>query len=311
MVRLEVDGRKVSVAPGSTVLEAAAAVGVEIPTLCFAPGTPPSASCMVCGVWECVSRRFLPACAFPAAQGMVIEATSERVHGFRRQALELLLSEHVGDCAGPCQQICPAGIDIPLLVKQVAAEDLSGAFATLRRRVALPATLARICPAPCEKGCRRAKLDGPVAIAGLEQWVADRGLEMGSSVVAAAAIRSGKRVAVVGAGPAGLSCASFLLELGHEVVLLEAAAEPGGAVRQALSERQLPPQVLEAEIAAIIGQGAELVTSSPVDTAGFAQLRERFAAVVLASGSITPEELGAFGLETTRHGVAVAEPPCE
>ena len=152
MRRVIIDNREVEVADGATVLDAARKLGIEIPTMCFLKGQKPLTSCMVCVVKVAGSEKLIPACGAIAEDGMRIETDNEEVRQARRAALELLLSEHVGDCVGPCQVTCPAQMDIPLMIGQIAAGRLGEAIATVKRDIALPAVLGRICPAPCEAG---------------------------------------------------------------------------------------------------------------------------------------------------------------
>ena len=155
MPKLKIDHREVEVPPGATVLDAARALGIDIPTLCFRDGCEAATSCLVCLVKIAEHRRLVPACATAAAEGMEVESETAEVRQFRRSALELLLSDHLGDCLAPCWFTCPAHMDIPQMLRQVAAGQLHEAIATVKRDIALPAVLGRICPAPCEKSCRR------------------------------------------------------------------------------------------------------------------------------------------------------------
>jgi NADPH-dependent glutamate synthase beta subunit-like oxidoreductase len=113
---------------------------------------------MVCVVEDTARGRLLPACAAKAEAGMVIETDSETVHNARRAVLELLLSEHQGDCEAPCERACPAGLNIPLMLRCLMRGDQEAAQALARRALVLPATLGRVCTAPCEAGCRRGTL---------------------------------------------------------------------------------------------------------------------------------------------------------
>jgi predicted molibdopterin-dependent oxidoreductase YjgC len=154
-MKLTINSKSVVVDKGSTVLEAAEAAGISIPTMCRLKGYAHMTSCMVCVVKEMGSGRLLPSCTAPAAEGMVIETDNEEVHHARRTALNLLLSEHVGDCEAPCRLTCPAHMNIPLMIRQIKAGEIRDAIETVKEDIALPAVLGRICPAPCEKGCRR------------------------------------------------------------------------------------------------------------------------------------------------------------
>ena len=166
----------VEVPPGGTLLDAARSLGIDVPTLCYLEGCQPSTSCLVCVVRVKGRNGFVPACATMADDGMEVESESPEVHQVRKTALELLLSDHVGDCLAPCYFTCPAHMDIPLMLRQIGGENLREAIATVKEAIALPAVLGRICPGPCEKGCRRGAADGAVAVCGLKRFVADADL---------------------------------------------------------------------------------------------------------------------------------------
>jgi formate dehydrogenase major subunit len=120
MVRLNIDHRPVTVEPGTTVLEAARRLGIRIPTLCHVPGIEPFASCFVCAVQIEGRKNLSPACAMPVAEGMSVITESADLRTARKMALELLLSDHAGDCTAPCAAACPAGLDIPGFVGEIA-----------------------------------------------------------------------------------------------------------------------------------------------------------------------------------------------
>jgi len=161
MPKLTIDDRPVEVREGATILDAARKLGIDVPTLCFLEGRPAQTSCMVCLVKVDGRDRLLPACATRARDGMRVESECEEVRAARRTALELLLSDHLGDCVAPCQAACPVHIDIPRLVRQIAAG----------RRVTADATdHCQSCSAPCEKVCRRAVKDAAVSIRLLGCW---------------------------------------------------------------------------------------------------------------------------------------------
>jgi len=205
MPKLSIDGRPVEVEAGATILDAAEKLGIEIPTMCYLRGHEATTSCMVCVVKVLGAKGLLPACGTPARDGMQVENDCEEVRDARRSALELLLSDHVGDCVGPCQMACPAHMDIPLMIRQIEAGQLKDAIATVKRDIALPAVLGRICPAPCEKVCRRAQHDEAVSICLLKRFVAGVDLQSDETYRPACAAERGKRVAIIGAGPAGLA----------------------------------------------------------------------------------------------------------
>jgi formate dehydrogenase major subunit len=124
MVQLTIDGQETQVKEGTTLLEAAQGLGIRVPTLCHVQNFPPSASCFLCAVQVEGRETLSPSCAIPAANGMVVHTDSDEVRTFRKMALELLLSDHVGDCIGPCRTGCPARFDIPGFLTSLSAADL-------------------------------------------------------------------------------------------------------------------------------------------------------------------------------------------
>jgi len=303
-IALTIDAQAVEVPPGATLLEAARQAGIEIPTMCFLPGRPASTSCMVCVVKVQGHSPLLPACGTKAEPGMVVESETPEVHAARRAALELLLSEHVGDCLGPCHLACPAQMNIPLMLRQIAAGQLNEAIATVKQDIALPAVLGRICPAPCEKACRRRTKDNAVAICLLKRYVADVDLATQQPYQPVSEGTNGKRVAIVGAGPAGLSAAYYLARRGHACTLFDDHDQPGGMVRYSVDEEQLPREVLDAEIATITNLAVQF---KPQCTLGhdisLATLRSEFDAVLIAIGQVEPADAGGLGLTASDRGV--------
>ena len=152
---LTIDGRTVAVEGGATVLEAARSAGIRIPTLCHVEGMESVASCFLCCVQVEGRAGMSPACALPAADGMVVTTDSEDVRASRRMALELLLSDHAGDCIAPCSAACPAGLDVSRFVYEIAAGDVGRSMEVIHDRLALPGALGRVCPRLCEQSCRR------------------------------------------------------------------------------------------------------------------------------------------------------------
>ncbi len=176
MPTITIDNRTVEVPDGATILDAARALGIAIPTLCHMDGLPPSTSCLVCVVRVDGGQRLVPSCATRVREGMVVESETDEVRSARRMALELLLGDHLGDCLAPCQIACPAGMDVALMLRHIEAGDRHEAATVARDALVLPGTLGRICPAPCERVCRRGQLDEPVAIRSLHRGAADADL---------------------------------------------------------------------------------------------------------------------------------------
>ncbi|MEK7405758.1 MAG: FAD-dependent oxidoreductase [Acidobacteriota bacterium] len=316
MISLTIDGRRVSVAPETTVLEAARLLDIRVPTLCHVPGIEPASSCFVCAVQVKGQRGLSPSCALPAAEGMEVATNSGAVRGARRVALELLLSDHAGECVAPCSARCPAGLDIPGFVREIAAGDVSRSMRIITERLALPGALGRICPRLCEQGCRRTEYDDGLAIGPLHRYSADLDREAAGPYVPPRAPVTGKSVAIVGAGPAGLAAAYFLLQKGHACTLFDAEPEPGGMLRYGIPAFRLPKDALDAEIDAIRNLGAEFRMNSRWGRDfSLAGLRGGYDAVFLAIGAqraqglrCEGEELALSGVEFLRL-VAAGNPP--
>ena len=173
----------------------------------------------------------------------------------------LLAMNRLDGCVAPCQQTCPAQINIPLYIDQIRKGDYEGAVATIRERNPLLLSCGRVCPHPCETNCRRGVEDEPVSINQLKRFVADYEMNSGARFPISKAPDTGKRVAVVGGGPAGLSCAFFLARLGHSVTIFEAMPKLGGMIRYGIPEYRLPKKTLDWEIEGILNLGIEVHTN--------------------------------------------------
>lgn len=169
----------------------------------------------------------------------------------------LLFFNQADHCHAPCQQTCPAEIDIPLYIEQIRRGDYEGAVHTIRERNPFLLSCGRVCPHPCESNCRRGIEDDPVSINQLKRFVADYEMNAGKRFPVAVAPSTDKRVAIVGGGPAGLSCAFFLRRLGHGVTIFESMPKLGGMLRYGIPEYRLPKKVLDWEIEGILNTGIE------------------------------------------------------
>jgi len=163
-MKITIDNQLIPFTSGQTILDAARSAGIDIPVLCFRERnncriTP--ASCQVCLV-KLDGKRFVPSCATKAEDGMVVESETDEVKQLRKTALELLLSEHYGDCAAPCQLACPAGLDIPKVLRAIQRNDFTEALDVIKQS-ALTVDCTN-CRKPCETVCRRNGLDSAVSI---------------------------------------------------------------------------------------------------------------------------------------------------
>ena len=312
MPKLFIDNREVEVDDGATILDAAGKLGIEIPTMCFLKDYKPSTSCMVCVVKIDGLDNLVPACGTVAKDGMRVESSSDQVRQARKAALELLLSDHVGDCLGPCQVICPARMNIPLMIRQIAAGKFSDAIATVKKDIALPAVLGRICPKPCERGCRRGAFDQAVSICLLKRYVADLDLQSAKPYLPTCKPTQDKRVAIVGAGPASLAAAYYLQQAGFCCTVFDDHEKPGGMLRYAVPKEHLLIEVLDKEIMLIEKLGMKFKGQTRIGTDLLMEdLRKDFDAVFVAVGQLKAGDAKSMGLKTGPNGIAINGKACQ
>jgi Uncharacterized anaerobic dehydrogenase len=289
LVKLEIDGKRIIAVDNQTILAVARENGIgDIPTLCHDEQLEPFTSCYVCVVKVKGARSLLPACSTKVTDGMVVETESPEVRRSRKAAIELLLSSHNADCVGPCQQACPAGVDIQGYVALAALGRFREAIQLIKEKHPLPAICGRVCTRPCEvTGCRRSLLDSPVGIDNIKRFVADIDLGDAQPYRPAVAPPNGKRVAIVGAGPGGLASAFYLAKGGYDVHLFEAQPEAGGMLRYGIPEYRLPKEVLDSEIGQILDLGVKLSTNVALgrDFTVSSLKNQGFDAVFLALGA--------------------------
>ncbi|MCC8029395.1 MAG: FAD-dependent oxidoreductase [Lachnospiraceae bacterium] len=318
--RINIDGKEVTALPGQTILEAAGENDIYIPTLCYDERMDVYGACGLCVVEAEGNPKLLKACATEVAPGMVIRTNSPRIEESRKINLELLLSNHVGDCRPPCVKACPAQTDCQGYVGLIAEGRYQEALELIKDRIPLPASIGRVCPHPCEAECRRGLVEEPVSIAALKRFAGDLGLADGDFPAACAesgtggiggrcaagcqsensgaddrsavnfqpacAEPSGKRVAVIGGGPYGLSMAYFLRRKGHAVTIFEAMPYAGGMLRYGIPEYRLPKTILEEEVGLIRGMGVEIRTGVRVgEDVSFDSIRKAYDAVCIGIGA--------------------------
>jgi heterodisulfide reductase subunit A-like polyferredoxin len=194
--------------------------------------------------------------------------------------------------SSPCSYECPAGIKAHGYVALVRSGEYEKAFELVLEATPLVGSLGRACYAPCESQCTRAVLEGAVPIRRLKRFVADTHYA-GANTIAGAPAANGKKVAIVGSGPTGLTAAWQLARLGYGVKIFEAAPEPGGMLRLAIPGYRLPAEVVERDIANVTALGVEIETNARVDD--LEQLRAEFDATLLATGTPVAAKLAVEG----------------
>ncbi|MDB4583534.1 FAD-dependent oxidoreductase [Draconibacterium sp.] len=298
MIKLKINSKEIQVEEGTSVMKAAQQMGIEIPNMCWHDELEHFTSCMVCMVKDKSNGKLFPSCSVKATPGLDVVTDDDEIKESRRTALELLLSEHVGDCEAPCQIACPAHMDIPKMNRLIAAGKLHEALRVVKKDIALPAVLGRICPAPCEGACHRKTVDEPISICLLKRIVGDDGNEAELPV----SERTGKKVVVIGAGPAGLAAAYYLQLKGVQVTLVDKNKKAGGLLRTSLSEEILPMEVLDKEIDLILKTGVEFQGGEDINAEVFESYKKKFDAIVLATGKVD-ENSEMFGLKATPKGI--------
>ena len=286
IVKLNINGKEITAEAGKTVLQAALENGIEIPHLCFDERLEVYAGCGLCIVEIEGQPKIARACATPVSDGLVVSSNTPKVIEARNSALNLLVSQHIGDCKPPCTLNCPAETDVQGYVGLVANGQYIESLKLIKEKLPLPACIGRVCPHPCEKACRRQHVEESVSIACIKAFAADYDLNTGNPYIPELKPSTGKRVAVVGAGPAGLSAAYYLLVDGHEVDIYEAMPKPGGMLRYGIPEYRLAKSVVDAEVAIIEEMGANIHYGVKIgEDMSLQYLQDKYDAVFLGIGA--------------------------
>jgi len=234
----------------------------------------------------------------PKKTPMPEQPPAERIHNFNEVPYGYTPEQAMAEarrcleCKNPrCVEGCPVGIDIPGFLKLIAEGDFQGAINLIHRANALPAITGRVCPqeTQCEAVCALSKKYEPVAIGRLERFVADWEAAQGTLPVPPLPPPTGKKVAVVGSGPAGITVAADLAKMGHEVTIFEALHEPGGVLIYGIPEFRLPKEIVRREVDYVRRLGVKIVTDFVVGrTATLDELLQEFDAVFLGTGAGLP-----------------------
>lgn len=296
-IKVTINGKVCTGKPGQTLLEIAEENGIAIPNLCHNGQLKHYGGCSLCVVEAEGSPKLLRACSTVATDGQVINTESERVVRTRKTSIELLMSDHDGDCRGPCVLKCPASVNAQGYIQAIARGDDKEAVRILKERLPIPASIGRVCPHPCEGGCRRQMVEEAISISYLKYFAADRVIAAGGYLPAKAAA-TGKRVGIIGGGPGGLTAAYYLSLKGHRVTIVDAMPQMGGMLRYGIPEYRLPKKVLDEEIAEIASLGVEMKNNYRIGVdASFEEFKSKYDAVVLAIGAWESMPVGCPGEE--------------
>ena len=292
MINLTINGIKTQANPGDTILKTALDAGIYIPTLCHEARFPPHGGCGLCVVEIAGLTKPVRACATHVSEGMAVQTASPRIKNIRKHLLELQFSEHAGDCKAPCQLACPAQTNCQGYISLILDGRIQEGYQLAMEAHPFPGSIARVCPRPCESKCRRGLKDTPINIAGLKRFIADAS----KSYVPTIANSTGKSVAIVGGGPAGLTAAYFLRRAGHNVAVYERMPKMGGLLRYGIPEYRLPKAVLDAEIDVLAHMGIRLCNNTILgNDINLDELHSEHDAVIIATGAGLSRKAGIPG----------------
>lgn len=300
-IRIAINGVEVSVAPGKTILDAVNESGLDtIPTLCYDKRIEHFTSCYMCVVQVEGINKLIPSCSTRVSSGMKVWTRNENILATRKTALELLMSNHYADCVGPCTANCPAGVDAQAYIALISMGRYKEALRLVKENNPLPMSIGRVCVRDCEAACRRKLVDEPVAINTLKRFIAD--YDNVNKWTPEIKERRNKKIAVIGGGPAGLSCAYYLVIEGYDVTIFEKLPRLGGMLRYGIPEYRLPREVLDSEIEWIMNLGIKARTG--VELGKDFSLKDlhndNFEAVFIAVGAHKASRIGLEGEDSVK-----------
>lgn len=254
-VSISINGQSIVAQENITILEAAKRAEIKIPTLCHLKGIAEDRPCGICVVTVSGREGFVLSCSEVIAEGMEITTESKELSEQRKQRLSVLTKVHFGDCKAPCNLTCPGQINVQGYIAHVAKGQYEEALRLVMDRNPLPFSVGRVCPRFCETRCRRILVDEPVSINHLKRFVADWCMEHDIDLKLVKAEPTGKKIAVIGGGPAGLTASFYLAMKGHDITVFEAMPQLGGMLRYGLPAYKIPRTILDYEITAILKLG--------------------------------------------------------
>ena len=260
MITIRIDNNECTAEPTMTIIEAARANSIDIPALGYDPRVSPPGNIEVAFVEieDGDKSKYVSATSTYVHDGMFIHTQSDELTSYRKIYLQALLRNHYGDCVAPCVLRCPANIDIQKYIYHVASGNFLEAIEVIKESNPFPAVCGRVCPHPCESDCRRNTIDSAVNINAIKRFVSDWDNYQICPYKPECMPDTGNRIAVVGAGPAGLTAAYFLRRKGHKVEIYDMHGAAGGMLRWGIPYYRLPEKQLDAEIQSILDLGIDI-----------------------------------------------------
>lgn len=284
-VKFSIDGKTVEAEEGSSVMDAAREAGIMMPSMCYKKGHAPQNSCLTCVVKVNGNPNAVPSCSRPVEEGLVVESETDEVRRVRKTALELILSDHVGDCYSPCSSVCPSHMEIPQMLRQVSQGDYKAAINTVKRDIPFPGVMGRVCPEVCEGGCRRGSFDTYESICMVERFTSEQDMLSDTPYFPEIKPTKNKKVAIVGAGLSGLSAAYYLCIEGYQCTVYEKSNQLGGRVRAEFKEHECPESVYKQEFSVFEKLNCEILFGQNFgEDIRLEYLEENFDAIVIATG---------------------------
>ncbi len=295
-ITVTINGHEIKTTPDKTILQVVQENKLDtIPTLCHDNRLEHFTSCFICVVEIEGMNKLIPSCSTKISNGMKIHTKSKTVFDTRKTGLELIMSNHYADCIGPCKNNCPAGVDAQAYISLISMGKYKEALRVVKDNNPLPLSIGRVCVRDCEVACRRNYVDEAVAVNAMKRFVADFDAE--DKWVPNLKEKKNKKVAVIGGGPAGLTCAYFLTLEGYSVTIFEKLPKLGGMLRYGIPEYRLPKKVLNSEINWILDLGVEAKTNVELghDFSIKDLMRSGYESVFISVGAHRASKLGLDG----------------
>lgn len=286
-VTVKLNGKRINADPSKSVLGVCRDEGEFVPSLCEIDEIDqPYGGCRTClvSIEQDGRTEITTSCDTTVEDGMVIRTNTEEVYLKRKAALELLLSEHTGDCIAPCSIECPASLDVQGYLAHIANGNPQQAVKLIKQKSPLAISLGRACFAPCEEECRRDLVDEPIAIRRMKQYAAE--LDIEDPWQPEIPRETDQEVAIVGGGPAGLTAAYFLRLEGHQVTIFDRMPQLGGMMRYGIPNYRLPNELLQKEIDWILDLGMDVQRQTALgEEVSLGELRANYDSIMIATGA--------------------------